>query len=54
MFSPDGQWVAFFAEGKLKKAALAVVERAIINGSDMPTIPPKALQDLREALNIAA
>ncbi len=39
---------------KLKKAALAVVERAIINGHDMPVIPPEALRDLREALNIAA
>ena len=39
---------------KLKRAALAVVERAIINGNDMPTIPTKALQDLREALNLAA
>ena len=38
---------------KLKKAALAVVERAIINGQDMPTIPAKALQDLRQALNLA-
>ncbi len=39
---------------KLKKAALAVVERAIINGHDMPVIPPETLRDLREALNIAA
>lgn len=39
---------------KLRKAAFAVVERAIINGDDMPTIPAKALQDLREALNLAA
>ncbi len=39
---------------KLKKAAVAVVERAIINGHDMPVIPPEALRDLREALNIAA
>ncbi len=39
---------------KLKKAAFAVVERAIINGQDMPVIPPEALRDLREALNIAA
>ena len=39
---------------KLKKAAFAVVERAIINGHDMPMVPPEALRDLREALNIAA
>ncbi len=39
---------------RLKKAALAVVERAIVNGHDMPVIPPEALRDLREALNIAA
>ena len=39
---------------KLKKAAFALVNRAIINGHDMPTIPPKALQDLRKALNLAA
>lgn len=38
---------------KLRKAAFAVVDRAIINGHDMPTIPPKALQDLREALNLS-
>ena len=39
---------------KLKRAALAVVKRATINGHDMPTIPTKVLQDLREALHIAA
>ena len=39
---------------KLKKAALAVAEQAIINGHDMPMIPPKALQDLREALHPTA
>ena len=39
---------------KLKKAALAVVERAISNGQDMPVIPTKVLQDLREALGLAA
>ena len=39
---------------KLKKAALAVVEQTIINGQDMPVIPPEALRDLREALNLAA
>jgi len=39
---------------RLKKAALAVVDRAITNGQDMPTIPPEALQDLRKALNLAA
>ena len=39
---------------KIKKAALAVVERASINGDDTPTIPAKVLQDLREALHIAA
>ena len=38
---------------RLKKAALAVVERAIVNGHDMPVIPPEALRDLRLALNIA-
>ena len=38
---------------KLKKAALAVVERAIINGDDTPMIPAKVLQDLREALHAA-
>jgi len=39
---------------KLKKAALAVVERAIINGQGMPMVPGKVLQSLREALNLAA
>ena len=38
---------------KLKKAALAVVERSIINGDDTPMIPAKVLQDLREALHAA-
>ena len=39
---------------KLKKAALAVVEQSTINGENIPMIPPKALQDLREALNLEA
>ena len=39
---------------KLKKAALAVAEQATINGENIPTIPPNALRELREALNIAA
>ena len=39
---------------KLKKAALALVKQSTVNGHDMPMIPHKALQDLREALNLAA